>query len=235
MERNLNLTIPTPCHEKWENFSMTTAGGFCSSCNKTVADLTKMSDKEVLKYLQEKTSHTCVRTRRDQLKTYSFPSFTASMLFKAAAISLFLLMINKPSSAQIAASTAVSAVNSAGVVCDVKAPVVSVTIKGVVKAEDDGQVVPGVYIHQKGTTVGTLTDVDGKFEFPAKLNGGDVLVFSFVGYQTIEYAVTGNETEPIAIVLSVDSIIMGELVVEQNVVTEKTGVKGWWEKVKAIF
>lgn len=241
MERNLNLTISTPCHESWENFAMTSSGGFCSSCRKTVVDLTRMSDKEVLKYLQQKTSHVCARTRRDQLKTYAMPSLTTSMLFKAAAVGLFLLMISKPAVSQMTPDLSltsdiqkVSAISS-----DLNAPVASVIIKGVVKAED-GEVVPGVSIVRKGTTEGTITNVDGKFEFPKALNEGDVLVFSFVGYKTIEYAVRGDEAEPIVIMLSTDSIIMGELIVEEIAVEEcltpeQTGFRGWWAKVKGMF
>jgi hypothetical protein len=229
MNRNLNLTIPTPCHEQWENFSMTSSGGFCSSCNKTVVDLTKMSDGQLLKYLQQKTSHTCGRVRRDQIKTYSFPSLSTRMLLRAAAVSLFMLVISKPAVSQI------SSVTSSSTGLTINVPVASVTIKGIVKASEDGEVVPGVSIYQKGTTTGTVTDAEGKFEFPKPLNEGDVLVFSFVGSRTIEYMVTGKETEPITILLETDAIIMGELAIEECATTEKTGLKGWWAKVKDIF
>jgi hypothetical protein len=213
---------------------MTSSGGFCSSCNKTVVDLTKMSDKQLLKYLQQKTSHTCGRVRRDQMKTYSFPSISTSMLLRAAAVSLFMLMISKPAVSQISvASLSTVEQNNTGLTIDV--PVASVTIKGIVKASEDGEVVPGVSIYQKGTTTGTVTDAEGKFEFPKPLNEGDVLVFSFVGSKTIEYMVTGKETEPITILLEMDSIIMGELAIEECTTTEKTGLKGWWAKVKDIF
>jgi hypothetical protein len=233
MERNLNLTIPTPCDEKWENFSMTSSGGFCSSCNKTVVDLTKMSDRELLKYLQQRTSHTCGRVRRDQVKSYASPLLSTRTLLRAAVVSLFCLMISKPAVSQISSATSASALvqNNSGIAV----PVVSVTIKGVVKASEDGEVVPGVSIYQKGTTTGTLTDANGKFEFPKPLNEGDVLVFSFLGSKTIEYLVTGKETEPITILLEMDSIIMGELAIEECLTTEKSGLKGWWAKVKDIF
>lgn len=96
MRQNLTFSISTPCAEKWENFSMTASGDLCSSCNKTVVDLTKMSERELLTYLQHKTSNTCGRARRDQLKTYALPSFSTGMLLRAAAVSLFLMMISKP-------------------------------------------------------------------------------------------------------------------------------------------
>jgi hypothetical protein len=212
---------------------MTSSGGFCSSCNKTVVDLTKMSDRQLLKYLQQKTSHTCGRVRHDQVKSYSLPLFSTRALMRAAVVSLFCLTISKPAVSQISSVISSSSVvqNNSGLT----APIVSVTIKGIVKASEDGEVVPGVSVYQKGTTTGTNTDPDGKFEFPKPLNEGDVLVFSFIGSKTIEYVVTGRETEPITILLEMDSIIMGELAIEECLKTEKTGLKGWWAKVKDIF
>ncbi|HEV7379709.1 MAG TPA: carboxypeptidase-like regulatory domain-containing protein, partial [Dyadobacter sp.] len=45
------------------------------------------------------------------------------------------------------------------------------TIRGVVK-DDKGEGLPGVSIVLKGTTRGTSTDVNGKFEFTAPDQGG---------------------------------------------------------------
>jgi len=58
------------------------------------------------------------------------------------------------------------------------------TITGSVSGSD-GTPMPGVSVTVKGTTVGTLTDLNGKFEisFPAN---AQVLVFSFIGMKTQE-------------------------------------------------
>ncbi len=56
--------------------------------------------------------------------------------------------------------------------------------KGVVK-DTEGEVIIGASVAVKGTTTGTITDLNGAFS----LNGvrkGDVLVISFVGYKTLE-------------------------------------------------
>lgn len=55
---------------------------------------------------------------------------------------------------------------------------------------DESGPVPGVSVIIKGTTVGTTTDFDGNYSITA--NNGDVLVFSYVGYETQEVTVTGN-------------------------------------------
>jgi hypothetical protein len=48
MKNNVTLSIPNPCSEKWESFSMTSNGAFCSTCSKKVVDFTKMGDSETL-------------------------------------------------------------------------------------------------------------------------------------------------------------------------------------------
>lgn len=63
-------------------------------------------------------------------------------------------------------------------------------ITGTVTASD-GSTLPGVTIRVKGGNVGTITDGEGKYALEVP-SGGTVLVYSFIGYQTIEQAV-GNQ------------------------------------------
>ena len=62
-------------------------------------------------------------------------------------------------------------------------------VSGTVKSET-GELLPGVTVLIKGTTTGTVTDIDGNFSLTA--SSSDVLVFSFVGYQAQEVAVGDN-------------------------------------------
>lgn len=57
--------------------------------------------------------------------------------------------------------------------------------------DETGTPIPGVSILVKGTTRGTTTDLDGKYSISAPSSG--VLVFSFIGYTTIEETV-GNRS-----------------------------------------
>ena len=66
------------------------------------------------------------------------------------------------------------------------------TVSGVVK-DDTGEPVIGAGVLLKGTTLGTITDIDGHFSFRADdLNG--VLVVSFVGMETQEIPMKGKGT-----------------------------------------
>jgi len=63
------------------------------------------------------------------------------------------------------------------------------TISGSIFSEE-GESVIGVTILEKGTSNGTITDIDGKYELAVKENA--VLMFSYTGYQIQEVAITAS-------------------------------------------
>ncbi len=63
-------------------------------------------------------------------------------------------------------------------------------VTGVVTNLEDGETMVGVSVVKKGTSVGTITDIDGSYSIAA--NNGDILVFSFVGMAMQEVKVTGK-------------------------------------------
>ena len=64
-------------------------------------------------------------------------------------------------------------------------------VTGTVVAESDGLGVPGTTVVEKGTTHGTLTDIDGKYSIKVT-SEKSVLVFSFVGMKTVEELVNSR-------------------------------------------
>lgn len=83
------------------------------------------------------------------------------------------------------------------------------TVSGTVTSTTDGEPVPGVNVIVKGTSRGTATDFDGNYSIEA--SSKDVLVFSFLGYQTKEQLV-GNQTT-INVPLDEDAAKLDEVVV----------------------
>lgn len=63
------------------------------------------------------------------------------------------------------------------------------SVSGVV-VDEDNQAIPGVSISVKGTNKGATTDFDGKYTVAAVK--GDVLIFSYIGYDTQRITVSGN-------------------------------------------
>jgi len=64
-------------------------------------------------------------------------------------------------------------------------------ITGTVTSADDGNTIPGVSVSVKGTTLGTITDIEGKYVIKVPQDS-KTLVFSFVGMETEEAAITGS-------------------------------------------
>jgi TonB-linked SusC/RagA family outer membrane protein len=84
------------------------------------------------------------------------------------------------------------------------------TVTGTVTGEDDGTAVPGVNVIVKGTSAGTVTDIDGKYQIGVPEEGG-ILVFSFIGLATEEVEI-GNQST-INMVMTADIKQLTEVVV----------------------
>ncbi|MCU0451567.1 MAG: carboxypeptidase-like regulatory domain-containing protein, partial [Bernardetiaceae bacterium] len=93
------------------------------------------------------------------------------------------------------------------------------TVSGKVTSSEDGSALPGVNVLLKGTTNGTVTDVEGNYKL--SVTGADpVLTFSYVGFITKEVPV-GAQTA-INVVLDSDAKQISEVVVTaQGIVREK--------------
>ena len=66
MKQKIQIAIPEPCHEGWQNMSPVEKGRFCSSCQKTVLDFSILSDNEIIK-LVSKDANLCGRINVSQL------------------------------------------------------------------------------------------------------------------------------------------------------------------------
>lgn len=84
----------------------------------------------------------------------------------------------------------------------------NVPVKGIVYDDMDMPAM-GVNIVKKGTTEGTVTNLDGEFEI--NVNRGDILVFSYIGYITQE--ITYNGQPRLEIKLQEDAEKLDEIVV----------------------
>ncbi len=84
------------------------------------------------------------------------------------------------------------------------------SISGQVRDLVEGTELPGVNILVKGTSVGTITDVEGNFTLSAPADA-ETLVFSSVGYETLEVPIDNRST--IDVNLSPDIQSLSEIVV----------------------
>lgn len=81
--QKLQLSIPEPCHENWQQMTPTDQGRFCNACAKEVIDFSMMTDTEVLNYFTSLThDKVCGRALPSQLeRTISRPTDPKKRLF----------------------------------------------------------------------------------------------------------------------------------------------------------
>lgn len=83
------------------------------------------------------------------------------------------------------------------------------TVTGVVTTEEDGEPVVGASVLVKGTSMGAVTGIDGKFTIPNVPNSAKVLVISFVGMKTQEVSIRPM----VKVALKTDAELLEEVVV----------------------
>jgi TonB-dependent starch-binding outer membrane protein SusC len=101
-----------------------------------------------------------------------------------------------------------------------------VRISGKVTDANDGTTMPGVSIAVKGTTTGTITDIDGNFSL--NVAKGATLVFSFIGYNTQEMLVGDQASLRVVMVPSVttleEAVVIGYGTVKKSDATGSVAV-----------
>ncbi|MBS2212635.1 SusC/RagA family TonB-linked outer membrane protein [Carboxylicivirga mesophila] len=98
----------------------------------------------------------------------------------------------------------------------------SITVTGTIRSKHDNSPLPGVNVYIKGTTYGTISDTEGKYELKVD-NPYEVIVFSFIGYELVEEPINGREK--INIKLSEDNAALGEVVVTAlNIARDKSSL-----------
>lgn len=83
-------------------------------------------------------------------------------------------------------------------------------ISGIVTSSEDGSTIPGASVVVKGTTMGTVTDMDGKFTLKVA-PGAKALVVTFVGMTSSEVPLTESNTYNIK--MASQNIAVNEVVV----------------------
>lgn len=73
----------------------------------------------------------------------------------------------------------------------------TVQITGTVTSKDDGLPIPGASVAVRGTTLGALTDADGRYSLSVPQNA-NTLVFSFIGMKRAEVPIEGKTRIDIA-------------------------------------
>src|SRR5450759_4347960 len=93
----------------------------------------------------------------------------------------------------------------------------TVVISGKVASSIEGEgIIPGVTVVVKGTTIGAITDANGKYSITVPQNA-TTLVFSYIGMKTEAVEIAGR--------LAIDAVLEPDLVGLNEVVVTALGIK----------
>ncbi|MDR8389911.1 TonB-dependent receptor [Aliifodinibius sp. S!AR15-10] len=104
------------------------------------------------------------------------------------------------------------------------------TVSGTVTEAASGEALPGVNVVIKGTTTGASTDTDGSYSMNVK-SLQDTLLFSFIGYQTMEVPINGRTV--IDVQLTSQAIMGEEMVVVAYGTQRKNDITGSISRVSS--
>lgn len=172
MKSNIKISVPNPCAENWDEMKPNNCGRFCASCEKTVIDFTKMHDEKFIAYFQNSKKLFCGRFTERQL--------SLNIPFKSKPLLPFW---------KLSKYVATSMITVAGLGVRVFAQKVEtiVTQNDSTKTSTDSQIqknnefielsgfvidnyneaVPGALVEILNFSIGTNTDVDGRFQIMA--------------------------------------------------------------------
>ncbi len=222
--QQLKIQVPEPCHEDWNKMTPKDKGAFCSSCEKVVVDFTKMTDRQLLEFVEKnKGKKTCGKFNGFQLDrkiTVTTPKpnyfWTVKQFFVGLLVSLSFPGFTKAENIAPNFNPLPTIDNQ-----DLNQEMV----KGLV-VSPSGHKISGAYvrIYQDGriTKAYTVTDETGTFsmELPKNHEAKKIeLKVTAQNYRSVSTIYNGEEM--LELVLHHDDLVMGKMAFNPIEIEEK--------------
>lgn len=206
MKQKIQIAIPEPCHEGWQNMTPVEKGRFCASCQKTVLDFTHLSDNEIIKLVSKK-DNLCGRINVSQLNRNLIKTKIKSNYFGYFATSV-LAFLGLGAESVIAQEKPVVEQTDLKYLDVVKISKKKITVTGVV-TNDGSEPLSGAKVIIKGTKKCIYADKNGKYTIEVK--PGKILIFSFLGLLDKEVIVRNSKI--INVVLHQGELLIGQVII----------------------
>lgn len=234
MSRRVNIQIPKPCTQDWNQMQGIDQNRYCLHCTKSVVDFSTKSEQEILKMLSNTSENVCGRFSKEQLIKINKKEHSLHPMQKwiraigtACLLSFPLVSFSKeikPPMVQTSLKSNFNFLKQAskelqGKVIDT----IQNYVSGVVL--DDKIPLPNAKVSLKGTDIVTYTDFDGKFELiipNEKIVEQIILTIEYVGYDAYEWKINYKKL-PIKEhkIILVSPMLLGEVVIIKT--------KKWWQ------
>ena len=231
MSKKIQLHIPTPCHENWDNMSPVDKGRFCMSCQKKVIDFTGMNDEQLIAYLKKPAASTCGRFDERQLNRdinvlqkripwmkyffqFALPAFLVSMKADAQKQMVKGKMATYSKQNMITGDTIISIRRN---------PVQQTKVIDGVVVDNSDLPVPYASVMVKDTKRGVRADSLGKFSIDIEDDSVLTLSVSSVGFESLDQQITASQYIRGSILkFSLTPLSLGEVVVAGNICNRST-------------
>ncbi|MBC5833767.1 hypothetical protein G6N05_02600 [Flavobacterium sp. F372] len=164
MKSKIQISIPEPCNEGWQNMTPVEKGRFCASCQKTVLDFTYLSDNEIIN-LVNKNDTLCGRINTSQLNRNLIETKRTSNYFGYFATSV-LAFLGLGTSTIVAQEKPLVVQNNSKSSTDFDER--EFLVRGIVK-DTLGNGIGNIFIHIRNQKP-VLTDLKGEFEICVRKN-----------------------------------------------------------------
>lgn len=234
---SFRLTIPNPCEQKWDLMAPSNKGKYCSHCQKTVIDFSRLSDNEIINIVAQTPGKICGRLTQQQIN-YHFSNdqkLRRLLLHKIfAGIAIFGIS-NESSAFSITTTYENASIIQEKITLNPrdKSTITTDTLKNVIEGTvfdaQTKETVPFSNLIIEGTTIGSQADANGKFVviIPDSLVGEKItLVVNSVTYDNFQFQIERSEL-PFKKDIFLNRIESTEImVVGALIVTQK---KHWWQ------
>jgi len=193
----INISIPKPCHENWQNMLPDNKGRFCLSCQKNVFDFTKATDGEIVAAFQHN-QNLCGRFLKSQLNRDLIKPEKKSKVWLATTSALisFIGLGNQETLAQEEIKTEQTDKKVLNITDTVAQE--NILVAGIVYDENK-RPIPHIGIYLKGVKIGE-TNENGNFSITTHLKSR--IVFRYAeedDYDGTDYYVKNNYNNNIEI------------------------------------
>lgn len=245
MPKQLQLSIPKPCHEDWDKMSQVEKGRFCGSCQKQVMDFTNMSDSQLVAFFKkEATGSVCGRFMPEQLdKAMDIPKKRIPWVkyFFQFTLPLFLASLKSTAQTKKGEVTVKQVEARNDTVCKKPDKLVMMLGATAVRIRDqhekvitgsvigvDDKPVPYATVMIKGTVTGTKADSAGVFRItiPA-MQDSAILSVSSIGYENKDVILTEDDRRiglviiPLTVKLMSEVVVIGYSTIKGMVITDQ--------------
>lgn len=191
----LHLSVESPCDTPWSEMAPTSNNRrHCDQCAKEVIDFTRMNDAQLIRFFSALDRPVCGRYRADQLDQpleMLVPPEPVRIPMKALAIAAGISILAPQLQAQSTPTPPL--VEQLHSDANRATDQGSRNITGFAKDAQTGEPLIGASILIKGTSQGTVTDLDGQFSITVPKRHS-TLVISYTGFEETTLNLTDNTT-----------------------------------------